>query len=442
MNFPKPDIPNPEPLSGAKFYVVGGAVRDKLMYLSPRHVILNSNDIDYVVVGATEAQLLRAGLKQVGKDFPVFLTPSGVEIAMARKERKTGIGYYGFECAFGPEVTLYEDLTRRDFTINSIAVDLETGDVIDPLYGVNDIKLGGIRANTSAFKEDPLRVLRAARMAARFGFQIADDTKDMAKEVPQSEFDAISKERIALETEKAFKQCDEPSFYFKILDNMDALGKVFPELKALQNVEEPKLWHPEGNTFNHTMLVIDALKSEWGKTLKGHYSSFPTFLFWAALLHDFGKKVSTQYKNGTVHHYNHETTGVPLVEEFCDKFKLENSTKKHAVNATKQHMLLHDWGKMRKISRARILEALHVMHGDGELRAALWVSFADTNGRQGISEKASWLSFAHQAFTDASMFRYVKGDEVLTPDEIKHAKPEDIKKKLMDARAKALTDKK
>jgi tRNA nucleotidyltransferase (CCA-adding enzyme) len=435
MNFPKPDIPNPEHLSGTKLYVVGGAVRDKLMHNN------SPNDIDYVVVGATESQLLNAGLKQVGKDFPVFLTPSGAEIAMARTEKKTGVGYYGFECQFNPEITLEEDLARRDFTINSIAWDVEEERLIDPLRGQEDIIDRVIRANTSAFSEDPLRVLRAARMAARFGFQIVDDTKEMAKGVSQEEFDSIPKERIVLETEKAFQQCDKPSFYFKCLDNMKALGKVFPEVKELQDVEEPKLWHPEGNTFNHTMLVIDALKELEAEDIKhGRNPGFPSSFFWAALLHDFGKKVSTQMKNGTVHHYNHETTGLPLVESFVEKFKLDNSTRKHALNVTKHHMMMHDYKKLRKITRARFLDSLHVIHSMDELAAICWCSLADRNGREG----AVWEGFNEgfkKPLNDATLFKAVKGDDVLTPEEMKSAKPEVIREKLLNARAKVLTEK-
>ncbi|VTP67373.1 Multifunctional CCA protein [Serratia rubidaea] len=235
-----------------KIYLVGGAVRDSLLELP---VV----DRDWVVVGATPEQLLAQGYQQVGKDFPVFLNPqTHEEYALARTERKSGHGYTGFTCYAAPDVTLEEDLLRRDLTINAIAQTTE-GELVDPYHGVQDLNARVLRHVSAAFGEDPLRVLRVARFAARFahlGFTIAPETAALMRQMADSgELAALTAERVWKETEKAL-QSRSPQVYFQVLRDCHALGVLFPEIDALFGVPAPEKWHPEIDTGIHTLMTL------------------------------------------------------------------------------------------------------------------------------------------------------------------------------------------
>ncbi|WP_417616420.1 multifunctional CCA addition/repair protein [Oceanisphaera sp.] len=306
-------------------YLVGGAVRDSLLGLTVY-------DRDYVVVGAQPEQLLQLGYQQVGKDFPVFLHPkSKDEYALARTERKAGTGYTGFICDFGPEVTLEEDLSRRDLTINAIAQG-EDGTLFDPYHGQADISARTLRHVSDAFAEDPLRVLRVARFAARFhhlGFSVADETMALMQNMAASgELSTLTPERVWKETEKALA-CDNPQVFFEVLRQCGALKALFPEMDALFGVPGPKQWHPEIDTGLHTMMVLKRA-AELGAELPGRF---------AALCHDFGKALtpSDQWPG----HHGHGELGVAPIAALCARFKVPTEHKELAILMSRWHICLH-----------------------------------------------------------------------------------------------------
>ena len=236
-----------------KLYKVGGAVRDTLLGRTPK-------DIDYVLVGATYEQAQAMYGDPVGATFPVFFDANGNEVALARKETKTGAGHTGFVCDFGPDVTIEQDLARRDFTINAIAMDSD-GKYTDPFGGINDLKAKVLRAVGPAFAEDPLRVYRLARFAATLEFSMVYETAEMAKSLVQ-EISSLSGERVAAEMLKTFfKSGIKPSVFFRTLLDLGVLHVHFPEVQALVDVPAgPKVHHQEGSAFEHTMLVLDEIQ--------------------------------------------------------------------------------------------------------------------------------------------------------------------------------------
>lgn len=308
-----------------QFYKVGGAVRDKLLN---RKVV----DYDYVVVGATIEEMLSAGYTPVGKDFPVFLHPkTHDQYALARTERKMAKGYHGFQFFADKDVTLEEDLVRRDLTINAIAEDKD-GNLYDPYHGIEDLNNRVLRHVSPAFAEDPLRVLRVARFAARYadyGFTIADETMSLMQcLVDNDEVDALVAERVWQEVEKALS--DENCWiFFKVLRQCDALKRLFPEIERLFGVPQSKQWHPEVDTGIHTLMVLEQAS---------RLSKDPVVRF-AALLHDLGKGITP--KQEWPRHIAHESRGVPLVEALCQRLKVPKHFSALAVLVTKYHLNYH-----------------------------------------------------------------------------------------------------
>lgn len=303
-----------------KVYLVGGAVRDSLMGLEPK-------DLDYVVVGATPEEMLNAGYKQVGADFPVFISPvDGNEYALARTEVKNGNGYQGFDCAFGPEVTLEEDLARRDLTINAIAKDIITGELFDPFGGQEDILSGLLRPTTSAFADDPVRVLRAARFLARYpSFSASVELFDVMREMVEAgELEHLVPERVWQELEKALGE-EKPSRFFIFLQHTG----LFPEIEAFKDVEEKNRWHPEYDVFKHIMLGID-----YSARYKDPVTTF------GVLCHDLGKPEAYAATDG-LKSTKHESLGVPIAEAFCDRLKAPNEYKHMAMKAAEFHTHVH-----------------------------------------------------------------------------------------------------
>ena len=300
-------------------YLVGGAVRDQLLGLA-------SHDKDYVVVGASVQQMKRLGFISVGKDFPVFIHPkSKQEYALARTERKIGKGYTGFSVDASQSVTLEQDLARRDLTINAMALD-KNGKLIDPYNGQQDLKNKVLRHTTSAFKEDPVRVLRIARFLARYGNQwsIHDDTLALIQEIKQAnELAHLVPERVWKETEKALAE-QSPQLYF---ESLNGLG-IFPEIEAMQSVPQPAEHHPEGDVFVHTMLVLKRA-ADLGYDLPTRF---------AALTHDFGKPVSYA-KYNTLH--GHESEGVAIIESFCERWRVPKKLKELAKLTSDNHLRCH-----------------------------------------------------------------------------------------------------
>src|SRR5690606_2828928 len=288
--------------AGGNLYLVGGAVRDQLMGKTPK-------DKDYCVTGISAEEFSRLFPEAIltGKDFPVFRI-DGEEYALARTERKTGRGYKGFQVDSSPEVTIEEDLKRRDLTINSVAIEVATGEVVDPFGGVEDIRRGIIRATSEAFREDPLRVYRAARFAARFGFRVEPGTLAMMRDMKE-ELPALTPERVGLEVIKAL-ETENPSIFFRVLAEAEVLDVHFPELSALIGVPQPPEHHPEGDAFEHSMQVLEAM---------ARMTKDPV-LRWVAVVHDVGKGVTP--KELLPKHHGHEKAGVPLVGELGRRIKL------------------------------------------------------------------------------------------------------------------------
>lgn len=343
-----------------KFYKVGGCIRNKLLGLEP-------TDIDWVVVGSTPEKMLGFGFKEVGADFPIFLNPTtGEEYALARKEYKEGKGYKGFKCSFGPEVTLEEDLERRDLTINAIAEDPNTGEYIDPFDGMKDLEKGIIRHTSDAFSEDPLRVLRAARFAARFGFMINAGTMVLIQQlVTTGELNHLTPERVWSEIEKALKT-DNPKSFFTILRAVGALKVILPELEKLINVPQ---YHPEGDAFIHTMLVLDNIVNT---------TPDPVIRF-AALTHDLGK--GTTCKEDLPSHPTHELRSADIVRDIAKRFKIPNEYTGLAYIVAKYHLRVHKLREAKPKTVLKILNKCDAFRKPDRFHDFLMVCEADQAGK-------------------------------------------------------------
>ena len=306
-------------------YLVGGAVRDKLLNIQ-------SKDNDYVVIGETPETMEALGFLPIGSDFPVYLHPNTKEeYALGRTERKSGKGYTGFVVDASPNVTLEEDLARRDLTINSMALD-ENGTIIDPFNGQADLKNKILRHTTHAFVEDPVRVLRIARFLARYGsdWSIHPSTTALMHELKnKGELEHLVPERVWLETEKALGE-KHPELYFQALDGLG----IFPEIEQMKNTPQPANHHPEGDVFVHTMLVLRRA-ADLGFNLETRF---------AALTHDFGKALSYK-KRGNLR--GHEREGVAVVEAFCERLKVPNRFRDIGVLTSDNHTLCHTLEQLR-----------------------------------------------------------------------------------------------
>ena len=314
-------------------FLVGGAVRDMLMGKTPE-------DRDYVVVGSTHEDMVAAGFEKVGADFPVYLHPeTGDEYALARREKKTGTGYLGFTSEFGVDVTLEEDLSRRDLSINSIAFvgsgrgynDQEHGHYFDPFNGVSDIKNKVLRHTSDAFQEDPVRVLRLARFRARFGsdWTVAPETAALISQMAKTgTLNELTSERVWKELSRAMME-PHPRLFFDTLLETDALHVVFPEVYRLKTALESYRWHPEGNALEHSLLVLTEA-ARFGYDLETRM---------AALVHDFGKGLTP--RDQLPKHYGHDVKGVPVVENFCNRLSVPAKMRDRLMHATRFHMVMH-----------------------------------------------------------------------------------------------------
>ncbi len=354
-----------------QIYLVGGAVRDKLLGIDPR-------DRDWVVVGATPQALLELGFTPVGKDFPVFLHPeTKEEYALARTERKTAPGYHGFAFHAAPDVTLEEDLRRRDLTINAMAEDAD-GNVIDPFGGREDLEQGRLRHVSEAFSEDPVRILRIARYAARYGkwgFRIAHGTHALMKKmVSDGEVDALVAERVWQETERAIGE-ETPSRYFEVLRNCGALARIFPELERLFGVPQPKHHHPEEDTGLHTMMVLE----------QAARLSPDTRVRFAALVHDLGK--GTTPEEEWPKHIAHEHRGVELVEELCERLRVPRDYRDLAAIVTQHHGVYHRAEELRPGTILDLLERIDAFRRPERLEQYLLACEADSRGRTGFEDR-------------------------------------------------------
>ena len=353
-------------------YLVGGAVRDRLLGLEVR-------ERDWVVVGATADHLKNEGYKEVGRSFPVFLHPeSHEEYALARRETKTAPGYRGFEVDFGPEVTLEEDLTRRDLTINAMAEDADGG-LIDPHGGRRDIEEKTLRHVSPAFREDPVRILRTARFAARFhglGFAVAPETTALMREmVAAGEAAALVPERVWQETVRALGE-DAPQMFFEVLRECGALKVIFPEIDRLWGVPQPKRWHPEIDTGVHVMMVLEQA---------ARFSPREEVRF-AALTHDLGKGVTPEQY--WPRHTGHEAASVRLVGEMCERLGAPKRFRALAEKVARYHGVCHRADELRPDTKLKVLEALGAFRADSLLEDFLVSCEADYRGRKGMTEDA------------------------------------------------------
>ncbi|WP_439240760.1 multifunctional CCA addition/repair protein [Lonepinella sp. BR2474] len=357
-------------------YLVGGAVRDQLLNLPVK-------DRDWLVVGATPEQLIQQGYQQVGHDFPVFLHPkSKEEYALARTERKSGSGYTGFICDFSPEITLEQDLIRRDLTINAIAQD-EQGQLHDPFGGIQDIKQRILRHISPAFAEDPLRVLRVARFAARFhalGFTIAPETLQLMQQLTvQGELAHLTAERIWLETEKALNE-KNPEIYFDTLRQVGALPLLFPELAALDGVPNPPQHHPEIDSFIHTMLVL-----QQATLLTEQTEQNKTAVRFAALCHDFGKARTPP--DNWPHHHGHERLGISPTRQLCKRLKVPRAYQELAELTCEYHTHIHKAFELRANTFVKLFNQFDAWRKPQRFVAFLTVCIADSRGRTGFEQR-------------------------------------------------------
>ncbi len=351
-------------------YLVGGAVRDQLLHI-------DIYDKDWVVVGSSPEQMLATGFTPVGKDFPVFLHPkTKQEYALARTERKTGAGYTGFACYYAPDVTLEEDLARRDLTINAIAQD-NAGKLIDPYGGQRDLHNRLLRHVSDAFIEDPLRVLRVARFAAKFahlGFTIADETMALMKQITQSgELQHLTAERVWQEWQKSLAT-QHPEIFISALRQCGALKVVLPELDRLFGVPQPEKWHPEIDTGVHTLMVA-AQAAKLSSSIAVRF---------AAQVHDLGKGVTP--KSEWPSHKMHCHTGVNIIKALCERVRIPNECKELALLVCEQHSNIHRAAELKPSTKLKILDKLDAWRKPERLLDVLLCCQADHAGRLGCEE--------------------------------------------------------
>jgi tRNA nucleotidyltransferase (CCA-adding enzyme) len=349
-------------------YLVGGAVRDALLGLPVK-------ERDWVVVGGTREELLRRNFREVGRDFPVFLHPeTHEEHALARLERKVSPGYRGFAVEFGPDVTLEEDLARRDLTINAMARAAD-GTLIDPFGGARDLDARVLRHVSPAFAEDPVRILRVARFAARFaplGFQVAPETLALMRAmVERREVDALVPERVWQETEKALRE-PQASEFFRVLRACGALQPIYPEIDALFGVPQPAQWHPEIDTGLHTLMVLDQAAL---------LSPEPVVRF-AALVHDLGK--GTTPHDEWPSHRGHEERSVSLIEALGRRLRLPAEYRDLAVIVARYHGIVHRAFELKPTTILDFLERADAFRRPERFAQALLACEADSRGRSGL----------------------------------------------------------
>jgi tRNA nucleotidyltransferase (CCA-adding enzyme) len=351
-----------------KAYLVGGSVRDELLGLPVQ-------DHDYVVVGSTPEEMVRRGYRPVGKDFPVFLHPqTQEEYALARTERKSGRGYKGFQVYAAPEVTLEEDLRRRDLTINAIAKD-EHGNFVDPFGGIADLRAGVLRHVSEAFAEDPLRILRVARFAARYGFAVATDTMAMMHSlVATDELYHLVPERVWQELARGLME-KKPSRMFDVLRACGALAKLLPEVDRLYGVPQRPEHHPEIDTGVHVMMVIDYAAAQ----------DFALPVRFAALTHDLGKG-ETPPQEWPKHH-GHEQRSVELVEQVCARLRVPTDCRDLALLAARYHGDIHRALELNGKTTLKLLESSDALRRPERFEQLLQACESDARGRAGLEQR-------------------------------------------------------
>jgi len=399
---------------------VGGAVRDQLLGLPVK-------ERDWVVVGATPETMVQRGFKPVGKTFPVFLHPeTGEEYALARTEQKVSPGYTGFTFNTSTSVTLEDDLKRRDLTINAMAQN-EKGEIIDPFGGEKDLRQGILRHVSPAFVEDPVRLLRIARFAARFvdlNFSVAVETNNLMKKmVSMGEVDALVPERIWQELAKAL-MTKAPSIFFTTLRNCDALSIIFPSLNNLFGVPNPEEYHPEIDSGIHTLMVVDQ-----AARLQGNLA-----IRFAALLHDLGKTLTP--KDQWPHHYGHEKKGTTLVKEFCQQYRAPKNCRDLALLVTRYHGKIHKVLEMTTNHIIKLLEDVDAYRRPKRFEQLLLACRSDHNGRLGYEDKPYtqgdflWQAYKITQQIDTKSLAEKKLTGPAIANEIHHLRVSKLKKEM------------
>ncbi len=353
-----------------KVYRVGGCVRDSLLGITGK-------DIDWVVTGATVEQMQAEGYKAIGRDFPVFLHPdTKQEYALARSERKVAPGYHGFEFNTSPDITIEQDLLRRDLTINAMAED-EDGNIIDPYGGKKDLEARLLRHVSDAFGEDPVRVLRVARFAARYhslGFRLADETNALIRQMGESgELKALVAERVWSETSRALDETS-PAVFFQTLRDCSVLHHLFPEIDALFGVPQTAKFHPEVDTGVHVMMALQ----------KSAELGFDNQTRFAVLMHDLGK--ATTASDILPSHHDHEARGVTLVKSFCQRWKVPKAHTELALITTEFHTHVHRAFELKATTLLDFLTRVDIFRKPERFKKLLDACLADTQGRLGFEE--------------------------------------------------------
>jgi len=399
-----------------KIYVVGGAVRDRLLGLPVQ-------DHDHVVVGATPEDMLARGFRPVGKDFPVFLHPeTHEEYALARTERKTAPGYKGFVFHAAADVTLEEDLARRDLTINAIAC-AEDGALVDPFNGQADLAARVLRHVGPAFAEDPVRVLRVARFAARFAdFHVAEETLALMRLMADNgEVDHLVPERVWQELSRGLMEA-RPSRMFEVLRACGALAKILPELDRLFGVPQPAEHHPEVDTGAHILRVVDQAAAR----------HFPLPVRYAALLHDLGKGATPHAE--WPHHHGHEATGAALAETASERLRAPADCRDLAVLAAREHGIIHDAASLRPATVVKLLERADALRRPERFGQLLEACECDFRGRPGWEDRP-WAAgdilrraLAAVQAVDAGAIAAATDDKAQIPQRIHEARVAAVKR--------------
>ncbi len=402
-----------------KTFLVGGAVRDALLGAQVK-------ERDWVVVGSTPGELLEEGFKQVGASFPVFLHPkNGDEYALARTEKKQGHGYHGFKVDFHPGVTLEEDLQRRDLTINAIARD-EDGKLIDPYGGQRDLEHKILRHVSDAFVEDPLRVLRVARFAARLaglGFRVHESTLALMREITRSgELQHLAAERVWREIETALRT-EKPSVFVSVLRECGALEVLLPEIDCLFGVPQPEKYHPEIDSGIHLLMALD-IAADVGKGAAN--------VVFAVLLHDLGKGITPRQQWPS--HQGHESGGLPLVDEVCSRLKVPNAMHDLSRKVCLLHLRCHRMLEVRPQTALRLLEMLDAFRQPEILPDFIAACEADYRGRKGLQDRPYPQG-------DRLLNVYRAASEIRARDlELKGASGPEVGKRLRQARIEAIAN--
>ncbi len=354
-----------------QIYRVGGAVRDKLLNY-PCH------ENDWVVVGSSPEEMVALGYRPVGQDFPVFIDPrSGEEYALARTERKSGVGYGGFTFHTSPDISLEDDLIRRDLTINAMAESAD-GTITDPYGGQQDLENKVLRHVSDAFAEDPLRVLRVARFAARYahlGFTLAPETLQlMCTIVNRGEMTALVAERVWKETQRALCECS-PDVFIETLKSCGALAVLLPEVEALFGIEQRADFHPEIDTGIHTLMALQQSALLTNKA---------TIRF-TVLVHDLGKAITP--KEILPRHTGHEARGLPLVKQVCDRLKVPNQHRQLAMVVTEYHLMCHKSLEFKPENLLKLLTVIGALKSAEKLDDFLLCCMADAKGRKGLEKQ-------------------------------------------------------